>query len=206
MVFKIPLEDVRNKPDFLRGKSYRDAAKTVNFGLVYGMSKFKLADTLSIDVEDADKIIKDYFKATEKLNSFLASMRDYGVTNGYIRSFSPYKIIRYFPNWEQDKSKLEFKEIGIIERASMNTPVQASGAQMCKRALVLIRNYIKENNLQDKVYIVMTVHDQIDCEVHESIVDEWSKIQKNLMEEAGREIIKNIPVISDITISTSWTK
>lgn len=77
---------------------------------------------------------------------------------------------------------------------------------MTKRALVLIRNYIKENNLQDKVYIVMTVHDQIDCEVHESIVDEWSKIQKNLMEEAGREIIKNVPVLSEITISTSWTK
>lgn len=47
---------------------------------------------------------------------------------------------------------------------------------------------------------------QIDCEVHESIVDEWSKIQQNLMEEAGREIIKNVPVISEITISTSWTK
>lgn len=206
MVFNIELSAVKDKPDFLRGKSYRDVAKIVNFGLVYGMSKFKLADTINISVDEADKIIKDYFKATQKLNDFLATMRSYGVSNGYIRSFSPYRITRFFPNWNADRSKMEFKDIGAIERASMNTPIQASGGQMTKRALVLIRNYIKQHNLQDKVYIVMTVHDQIDCEVNESIVDEWSKIQKNLMEEAGREIIKNVPVLSDITISDSWTK
>lgn len=77
---------------------------------------------------------------------------------------------------------------------------------MTKRALYLIRKYIKTHLLHDKVYIVMTVHDQIDCEVHESIVEEWSLIQKQIMEEAGAEIIKTIPVLSEITISDSWTK
>jgi DNA polymerase I-like protein with 3'-5' exonuclease and polymerase domains len=84
--------------------------------------------------------------------------------------------------------------------------IQASGAQMTKRALYLIRKYIKDHSMNDKVHIIMTVHDQIDCEVHESIVDEWSLIQKQLMEQAGSEIIKTIPVLSDITISNSWTK
>lgn len=125
MVFHIPLENVRDKPTFLRGKSYRDAAKTVNFGLVYGMSKYKLADTLSITVEDADMIIKNYFKATVKLNQFLGWCRNYGVSKGYIRSFAPYKIIRYFPKWSPIKEAMDFKEIGSIERASMNTPIQA---------------------------------------------------------------------------------
>jgi len=69
MVFGIPLEQVRDKPAFLRGKSYRDAAKTVNFGLVYGMSKFKLADTLDISVDDADGIIK-LSLFLEYINSF----------------------------------------------------------------------------------------------------------------------------------------
>lgn len=204
MVFNIPLDSVKDKPDFLRGKSYRDAAKTVNFGLVYGMSKFKLADTLSIKVDDADMIIKGYFKATVKLNEFLGSCRVYGMKYGYIRSFKPYSIIRYFPNWKE--SGMDFKEIGVIERASMNTPIQASGGQMTKRALVLLRNYIKQNNLSKDIYIVMTVHDQIDCEVREDLVQSWSTIQKSIMEEAGREIIKNVPVLSDITISDSWTK
>ena len=52
----------------------------------------------------------------------------------------------------------------------------------------------------------MTVHDQIDCEVEESFAEEWSIIQKDIMESAGKEVIKSIPVLSDITISTSWTK
>lgn len=206
MVFKVPLENVRDKPDFLRGKSYRDAAKTVNFGLVYGMSKYKLADTLSIEVDAADMIIKNYFKATVQLNNFLAGCRAYGMKYGYIRCFAPYKIIRYFPNWKPVREAMEFKEIGSIERASMNTPIQSAGGQMTKRALVVLRKYIKDNNLQDKVQIVMTVHDQIDCEVEESFVNEWSLIQKDIMESAGREIITNIPVLSDITISDSWTK
>lgn len=133
-------------------------------------------------------------------------MRAYGIANGYIRSFSPYRIIRYFTNWQQDLSQIDFKERGIIERASMNTPIQASGAQMAKRALVLIRKYIKDNKLQDKVFIVMTVHDQIDVEVEASFAEEWSKIQKNIMEEAGREIIKDIPVLSEIIISDYWSK
>jgi DNA polymerase I-like protein with 3'-5' exonuclease and polymerase domains len=88
----------------------------------------------------------------------------------------------------------------------INKKIQSAGGQMTKRALVILRNYIKDNNLQDKVYIVMTVHDQIDCEVEESFVEEWSLIQKEIMESAGREIITNIPVLSDITISDSWTK
>jgi DNA polymerase-1 len=206
MVFKVPLEQVRDKPDFLRGKSYRDAAKTVNFGLIYGMSKFKLADTLNIEVKDADKIIKDYFRATAKLNVYLDKCRKYGMRNGFIRSFKPYSIIRHFPKWIDIKDKEDFKAVGEIERASMNTPIQGSGAQMTKRALYLIRKYIKTHLLHDKVYIVMTVHDQIDCEVQEDFAEEWSKIQQSIMQEAGAEIIKSMPVLSDITISDSWTK
>jgi len=96
--------------------------------------------------------------------------------------------------------------VGEIERASMNTPIQASGAQMVKRALYLIRKYIKDHLMNDKVHIVMTVHDQIDCEVQADFAEEWSLIQQRLMQEAGMEMIKTIPVLSDITISDSWTK
>lgn len=207
MVFNIPLENVRNKPEFLRGKSYRDAAKIVNFGLIYGMSKFKLADTLDITIEDAGSIIIDYFKATQQLNNYLENCRNYGIKYGYIKSFKPYSIIRWFPQWTKDLNKYkDYKVFGSIERASMNSPIQASGAQMTKLALWKLRQYIKIHNLQDKVQIVMTVHDQIDCEVVASFAEEWSLIQKKIMEEAGKEIIKIVPTLSDITISDVWTK
>lgn len=170
------------------------------------MSKFKLADTLGIEIDAADRIIKDYFKATGKLNEFLKFCRNFGIEKGYITSFAPYKIIRYFPGWSSIKEEMDFKLIGSIERASMNTPIQSSGAQMTKRALHLIRKYIKDNNLQDRVFIVMTVHDQIDCEVEESFAEEWSLIQQDIMQKSGEEIINNIPVLSDITISNEWSK
>ena len=93
--------------------------------LVYGMSKYKLADTLSIEVDAADMIIKNYFKATVQLNNFLAGCRAYGMKYGYIRCFAPYKIIRYFPKWKPIREAMEFKEIGSIERMSMNSPIQA---------------------------------------------------------------------------------
>lgn len=205
-VFNIPIENVRDKPEFLKGKSYRDVAKTINFGLIYGMSKFKLSNTLGISVEDADKIIKDYFKNTKDLNQMLEQYKQFGLDNGYIRSYSPYRIIRYFPKWKANRSEMDQKDIGSIERQSMNTPVQAGGSQMCKRALYLVRKYIKDNELQDLVYIVMTIHDQIDCEVIDWFAEEWSLIQKNIMEEAGREIITNVPVLSEITISDCWSK
>lgn len=204
-VFEIPLDKVTEKPVFLRGKSYRDAAKTINFGLLYGMTEHKLSDQLSISLIEADKIIKDYFKSVPALNNYLEKCRRYGISKKYIRSFKPYSIIRYFEECTNNTKEM-FAWEGAVERASMNTPIQASGAQMIKRALYLIRKYIKDNLLHEKVYIIMTVHDQIDCEVEESFAKEWSLIQEKLMRIAGEEFIKSIPVKSDITISKIWTK
>lgn len=201
MVFDVPLDKVKDKPEFLRGKSYRDVAKTVNFGLVYGMSEFKLSKTLSIDIKDAKDMIDKYFANLPNLNKFLLTASNYGKKNLMIRTCKPFSRIRFFNDYKDD-----FKKIGEIERASKNTIIQGSGADMCKLALVNIREYIKKNKLQDKVKIVMTVHDQIDCEVINDYAEEWSLIQKELMESAGRVIIKDIPVLSEITISDCWSK
>jgi DNA polymerase-1 len=165
------------------------------------MSEFKLSNTLSIPIEDAKQMIDKYFKNLPKLNEFLKSASAYGKKNLMIRTCKPYRRIRFF-----DDPKGDNKLIGEIERASKNTVIQGSGADMCKLALVNIRKYIKQNNLQDKVKVVMTVHDQIDCEVTADYAKEWSLIQKKLMEDAGSVIIQGIPVLSEITISDCWTK
>lgn len=201
MVFDVPVDKVKDKPEFLRGKSYRDVAKTINFGLVYGMSEFKLSNTLSIPVDEAKNMITKYFSNLPKLNIFLKNASNYGKKNLMIRTLPPFNRIRFF-----DDPGPDFKKVGEIERASKNTVIQGSGADMCKLALVYIREYIKENNLQSKVKVIMTVHDQIDCEVDKDYAEEWSVIQKELMEKAGRVIIQDIPVISEITISDFWSK
>ena len=202
MVFGVDISEVKSKPDFLRGKSYRDVAKTVNFALLYGSSKFKLADTLSISVEEADSIMKKYFANLPKINEYLITASTVGLRDLQIRTCKPFRMIRFFKDPQGDK-----KAIGTIERASKNTVIQGTGAQMTKLAMCYIRRYIKQHNLQDKVKIVMTVHDQVDCEVAADYAEEWSKIQQGIMQQAGQVIVGDVlPITSDITIGDYWQK
>ncbi len=207
LMFNITDDLVRTKPDFLRGKTYRDVAKTINFGVLFGMSKFKLSNTLQISIDEADKLIKKYFLATKQLKSYLDRCARYGLSRGYIRSFSPYSIVRWFPEWRLDLDEYrDSKIVGEITRASFNTPIQASGAIMTKLSLVKIRKYIKENNLQDLVKLVHVIHDCTMTECHESIAEEFSLVQAKLMQEAGKEFTEVLNFETDITITTCWTK
>lgn len=127
MIFEVPIEQVREKPEFLRGKSYRDAAKTVNFGIVYGMSKFKLALQLDIPLDVADKIIISFLKALPKLKSYLYACAEYGLLHGYIHSFAPFRAYRYLDGWYKDIQLDDSKKKTVeeIKRACYNSPIQS---------------------------------------------------------------------------------
>jgi len=207
LMFHIEDSLVKTKPDFLRGKTYRDAAKTINFGVLFGMSEYKLSKSLSITTEEAKDLINQYFEATKELKSYLDTCAHYGLSKGYIRSFKPYSNIRYFPEWKPNLDSWRDKKIiGEITRASYNSPVQATGALVTKLALVKIRQFILDNKLEDSVKLIHVVHDAIYCEVKEEFAEEFSKIQSNLMIEAGRDFNLQLPMLTDITISDHWTK
>tara|TARA_R110002072_G_scaffold34344_1_gene102841 strand:+ start:62 stop:352 length:291 start_codon:yes stop_codon:yes gene_type:complete len=95
-------------------------------------------------------------------------------------------------------------ELGSIERASKNTPIQGASADMTKRALILMREYIKMNDAPVK--LVMTVHDQIDTICKNEYVEEWSKDMKHLMEVAANEIVTNGLLKAEVTVSGCWEK
>ena len=184
----------------------RTMIKTINFGLAYGMSKFKLSDTLNISVEDADKLIKKYFKAFPNIKSFLHKLGRYGVEHGHIRTFRPFRRLRWFPGWFKGihTSQKDFKTMGAIERASKNTPIQGTGADMIKDSMWMIRKYIKRHKLP--CYIVTQVHDEIGVEVRDDFAKEWALIQCRLMKEAGAMIIKGFDMTVDYTITKKWSK
>lgn len=209
LIFGIPLSEVKLKPDlvyvgttmvFLRGKSPRDVTKTINFMLAYGGSKFKLSDTLGITVDEADAIIQRYFALVPRVKAFLEKCAAYGVAHGFIRSYRPYSIMRHFHNMDRNDKKIR----GEIERASKNTPIQGTGAMMCKLAMVMLREKIKE--VPYKVEMFLQVHDAIFCYVEEDYAEQWSIIQKSVMEEAGREWLHSVPCISDVSIHEYWSK
>lgn len=171
------------------------------------MSAFKLSNTLQISKEEADKLIKKYFQATSKLKSYLRACADYGLKHGYIRTYYPFRGIRWFPQWREDLNReSDFKIIGEIERACFNTPVQGSAAEITKLALCKVRDYILSNSLKDKVKLIHVVHDAIYCEVVEDYAEDWSLIQDKLMKDAWNEVIKDLPIETDITISDHWQK
>lgn len=214
----IKIEDVKKPHEeiyvnkqkvILRGKDPRYIVKTLNFGLAYGMTEYKLSNELGIDLQSAKSIKDSYFAGVPKLEKFLNDCANYGKKNGYIRSFRPYSGIRFFDSHKTlnnltDKEK--WKILGEIERASKNTPIQMTAAIMIKIALVTIKKYIKENNLQNIVKPCLQVHDAIYCYVREDFAIEWSKVQERLMKEAGEIFIKDIPVLSDIKVSDYWEK
>lgn len=124
MTFGIPIEDVKKpfpqKPDV----TYRDIQKIINFGLAYGMSEFKLADTMDISVKEAKKIIDKFFYSVPKVKKLLDELGNVAKNNGYIRTAAPFRRMRRFPDWVDAKVNKDFIKLGEIERAGKNTPIQ----------------------------------------------------------------------------------
>ena len=209
MVFDIDISKVKSKPRFLKGKSYRDVAKTINFGLAYGMSYYKLADTLDIPEEKAKEFIDKYFSALPKIKAFLTALGNYGKKYGHIKTFKPFRRIRWFQDHKDLNTldrKSKFQRLGEIERASKNTPIQGSGADMIKCALSFILDHINKYDMHDKVRLITQVHDEIGCEVREDFVDYWVEVQKSLMMEAGAQICQSVDMVVDYSITDKWSK
>ena len=187
-------------------KRLRTNVKTINFGLAYGMGANKLADTLQIDKQEAEKLIEDYFTAFPAIEGFLEKLGNFGKQFGYIKTFPPYNRRRWFSGWyaKMYNSRENMQELSSIERASKNTPIQGASADMTKRALVLMREHIDVNNAPVK--LVMTVHDQIDTICQDNYIEEWSKDMKHLMEVAAKEIVTNGLLEAEVTVADCWEK
>tara|TARA_R100001082_G_scaffold111119_1_gene93484 strand:+ start:2811 stop:4697 length:1887 start_codon:yes stop_codon:yes gene_type:complete len=187
-------------------KKLRTNVKTINFGLAYGMGPNKLADTLNISIPAAKELIQKYFQAFPAIKGFLDKLGTYGTRYGYIKTFPPYNRKRWFTNWypkiwDSRASKLE---LGSIERASKNTPIQGASADMTKRALVLMREHIQSFDIPVKM--VMTVHDQIDTICRNDYVSQWKEDIKMIMEWAADEIVTNKLLKAEASVSNCWEK
>ena len=200
-------EDKWRSADADAKKKLRTQIKAINFGLAYGMGPFKLADTLQISKAEAEALIEKYFTEFPNIRDFLTKLGTFGTRNGYIRTFKPFKRRRWFDTWFpriwDDRSKMQ--EFGSIERASKNTPIQGSSADMTKLALIYIHKEIQKN-WRGEVKIVMTVHDQIDTICKENIAGEWARMMTMEMERAAKIIIPNGLLKADTNISSTWEK
>jgi DNA polymerase-1 len=187
-------------------KKLRTQVKTINFGLAYGMGPKKLSETINSTLAEAKQLIDKYFKAFPKIKRFLDDQGEFGKRYGYVTTFYPFYRKRWFDNWtpKMYNDSDSFMELGSIERASKNTPIQGSSADMTKLALVYLHRRIKKHGYPVK--IVMTVHDQIDTICPEEFADEWKLYMTEEMERAASKVIRNGLLKADTSITKVWSK
>lgn len=197
-------------------KTMRTNIKPVDFGLAYGMSKYKLSSDLRITVYAAEELMNDYFRTFPKIGSLLSQLGYFGVRKGYIQTIAPFFRKRWFPYWKFVRSNIDAHirdikydpTLGAIERASKNMPIQGTAGDMAKLSLLLLYQRIHDpkDNISDKVHLIMQVHDQNDTVAREDFAEQWKVEMEVIMREAALFIIPNGMLGAETTISTCWTK
>lgn len=179
------------------------------------MTEIKLASELKISRDEALALMNQYFKAFPRIKELLDKLGRFGVRYGYSRTMAPYFRRRYYPDWKYVTPYVKAYLNGVdtqnqtlasIERASKNMPIQGSAGDQIKTASCITRFYIKDHNLRDRVKPNLQVHDENVSLVRDDTAEEWSNINKSLMEEAALMSIPSGLLKADAGISERWTK
>jgi DNA polymerase I-like protein with 3'-5' exonuclease and polymerase domains len=204
----------KQKCNCKKHKVMRYDCKTINFMLAYGGGAHKLAGELEITLKQAEALIKEYFAAFPGIGRTLDFLGRFGLENGFIMTLAPFFRKRWFPYWREWKNYAEahiqgikyVPTLGEIERASKNQPIQGSSADITKCAMVLVREYVRDNNLWDKIKLCAQVHDQITTVVKKDTSHGWAPVFDELMCQAGRIVVPTGILRADTNITPTWTK
>jgi len=171
----------------------RGMAKTVNFGIVYGMSPYGLSQGLGIDVNKAKEFIDAYFERYPEVKSYLESLIEEARANGFVTTILGRR--RYIP--EINSSDMRMRQ--FAERTAVNTPIQGSAADVIKVAMIAIDEKLRRNGLKSRM--ILQVHDELVFDVVRGEFDEMCAIVKDGMEN----VIKlKVPVEAHIESGKNW--
>lgn len=177
----------------------RFAAKSINFGLMYGRGPTSLARQLGISPEKGREYLEKYFKSYPGVQKYLDRVSKEAVKKGW--STTPAGRKRWYV--QPDPTDPDHtRKIAHIQRQAKNHPIQGTNADAIKYALVFLTEKIKERNIDAS--IVLTVHDEVVCEVREDQAEEWAVIQSNEMIRAGQLFIKKVPIESKPFVGDVW--
>jgi DNA polymerase I len=197
-------EAIKQKCNCKGHKKLRDVVKTLNFGLAYGLTEHSFSARMGISVENARNLIKDYYTAFPAIEKYMKSLSQFAKNKGFMLTMHPFFRVRKFKNWKGYYTTS--RDMASIERQGKNTRIQGTGADMLKLALVLTRQYIIQNNLCDKVKLVLTVHDELNTICKSEYSDTWKEELKGIMEKAARAIVPSGLIKAEPTVSKKWEK
>lgn len=187
LIFGVPQEEVTPQ--------MRRTAKTINFGVIYGMSAFRLANDLGISRTQAAEFIENYFKTYSSVNDFINSTIQKTEETGFVQTIFGRK--RQIANINS-KNKLEKSG---AERMAVNTPVQGSAADIVKKAMLDVSKALEEENTQAK--LILQVHDEllVECPDNPQTIEKTISIIKEKMENAVK---LNVPLKVSIEYGKNW--
>jgi DNA polymerase I len=184
-VFNVPLEEVT--------KEQRSHAKTVNFGIIYGVSAFGLSNQTNLSRKESAELIDAYYKTYPKLKSFISDQVDFARENGFVETISGRR--RYLKDINSANAIVR----GGAERNAVNAPIQGSAADIIKIAMINIHKKLKSENWQSKM--LLQVHDELVFDVHNSELEKIQPMIKHEMESAFKMIV---PLEVEIGMGKNW--
>ena len=184
-ILNIPIEEVT--------KEQRSSAKAVNFGIVYGISDYGLANQIGVSNKQAKEYINQYLEKYSGIKHFMDSVVESAKEKGYVETLFGRR--RYIP--EIKSNNYMVRQFG--SRVAMNTPIQGTAADIMKIAMINVYNKLKEENIDAK--IVLQIHDELLLEVSNKDKEEAKQILKNCMEKAAK---LEIPLEVELSEGNSW--
>ena len=175
-------------------KEMRRKAKAVNFGIVYGQTRYGLASALGITPIEAQTFIDKYFKQYPKINTYITNTLIQAHENGYVETL--YGRRRYLGE-ELNSRNTKIRE--FAERAAINAPLQGSAADLIKIAMIELNSSLKEKNLPAKM--LLQVHDELVLEVRNDKLDEVKEAVIKAM-ELNQPL--RVPLVADVKIGKTW--
>ena len=186
-VFGVDLEDV--------DPGMRRKAKEVNFGIIYGISAFGLAQNLNISRTEASDIIKAYFKEFPKVHDYMEKVKEEARANEYVTTILGRK------RWLRDINSRNQTIRGFAERNAINAPIQGSAADMIKIAMINIQKWMEKENLKSKM--IMQVHDELIFDAHK---DEIDKLKDKVVDLMKNAMELDVPMEIGVGIADNWSE
>ena len=184
-VYDIPMDKVT--------KSQRTSAKAVNFGIVYGISDFGLAEQLGMSRKKAKQYIDQYLEKYSGVKNFMDNIVASAKEHGYVETL--FHRRRYIP--ELSSNNYIVRQFG--SRAAMNTPIQGTAADIMKIAMINVYKKLKEEKLDAK--LILQVHDELIIECKEEIKEQVKDILKECMENAAK---LDVPLKVEVSEARNW--
>ncbi len=184
-IFGVPADEVT--------KDMRRSAKTVNFGILYGISPFGLSERLQIPLKEARLLIEDYFRNFPKISDYLNNTLEFAREHLYVETLLGRR--RYIRDINAQSSVLR----SAAERNAINAPIQGTAADLIKVAMIRIHQEMKQRNLQSKM--ILQVHDEL---VFDARKDELEVLKPLVIKHMSGAMKLSVPLDVDINEGTSW--